>query len=156
MGVSQDPPRGMRVSPGQGSCFLPAHSSSVSGPGNAQGWGISISKCPKLPGSPWQGSASSRMQNRRESCSAPGGDREAGRWSRGPPEPHGSEPWEGRQVPWPDSLPCCRYSPVDQIVSYDNLLLLLQKHKQTGIREKDFNPSAQLLKSTLGKTSALS
>lgn len=106
------------------------------------GVGISIFKCSKPSGSPWLDSASSRMQDRRGSCSAPGGDRGAGPWSRGPPEPHGSEPWEGRQVPRPDSLPCCRYSPVDQIISYDNLLPLLQKHKQTGIREKDFNPSA--------------
>lgn len=141
-GCITGPPRGMRVSPGQGSCFLPAYSPSVSGPGNAQGWGYQYLNAQSCQGPPWLGSASSRMQNRRGSCSARGGDRGAGLWSRGPPEPHGSEPWEGRQVPRPDSLPCCRYSPVDQIISYDNLLLLLQKHKQTDIREKDFNPSA--------------
>lgn len=68
------------------------------------GVGISISKCSKLSGSPWLDSASSRMQDRRGSCSAPGGDRGAGPWSRGPPSLMDLSP--GRGARYPGQTPC--------------------------------------------------
>ena len=153
MGFIAGPPKEDKRKPWLGQPVSTCPSFLCEGSWQLSGARASVSKCPKLSESPWLCSASNRMQNRRGCCSATRGDRRASLWSRDPFRAF-SDLSAGRGARYSGQTPCLAAgtaSEMDQMVSYNNLLLSLRKHKQTGIRGKDFNPSAQLLKSTLAK-----
>ena len=153
MGFIAGPPKGDKRKPWLGQPVCTCSSFLCEGSWQLSGARASMSNVQSCQSPHGCAPASNRMQNRRGCCSASGGDRRARLWSRDPLRAFSDLSAE-RGARYLGQTPCLAAgtaSAMDQMVSYNNLLLSLRKHKQTGIRGKDFNPSAQLLKSTLAK-----